>query len=323
MATDMAHSPDSASASVPVPANAPHSSWDQPQSGRATPQDYSYNTPPSYAGSFGSNPDSSGWPGDEAASYNVLGGNDDYNPTDFDVQDASPSDFNHLHFFEHGSLQPDVLADLDLQPGGEPTFPIHLSFTPADPVLKHPQHHSLPMHSTGADMSSPGSSPGSVHNNDRPSHSRASSVSSVHSHHSPMPVYSSLSPDAPPQFSTTGPSPPTSPQVKAQSPPALVIPTDTPNVQSSLYPVDQKPTHLLPGQPSIDIHIVPSTPISAGVANSVPFQQVLHTLNQQNALNQPQNQGGAGSGGAQDVQGAFPKQNPARAAPLARSQRRC
>ncbi|KZV94741.1 hypothetical protein EXIGLDRAFT_502531 [Exidia glandulosa HHB12029] len=308
MATDIAaQSPESVeSVSAPIPVNAHSSNWDQPQSGRATPQDYPYNTPPSYAGSFGSNPDSSNWPGDEAATYNhVLGGNDDYNPTDFDVPDASPSEFNNLHFFEHGSLQPDVLADLDLQPGNEPSFPIHLSFTPAEPVQKLP--HQQPNFAMHTDISSPGSSPGSVHNDRGVSHSRASSVSSVHSHHShhsPMLAHHSLSPDAAPQFSTTGPSPPTSPQVKAQSPPALVIPTDTPNVQSSLYPADQKPTHLLPGQPAIDINIVPSTPISGGVANNVPFQQVLHTLNQQNALNQPQIQGGAGAGGASDVQGA-------------------
>jgi hypothetical protein len=122
-----------------------------------------------------------------------------------------------------------------------------------------------------SDLSSPGSSPGSVYNGPTGGDERHSRASSVGSHHSPLLHHT--------QLAATGASPPTSPpEIKAASPPALVIPSET-----SAAPT--QPTlsqgHLLPGTAGIDINIVPSTPISPGAAGaSVPFQTVLRNLSQ-------------------------------------------
>jgi len=246
------------------------SSAQDPKSAQSAPgwdNDYS-----SYAGSYGSN---SEWgQNDNDAAHGGLGafGDDAYNPTDFD---ASPPDYSNLtsngnpgqslNFFDHENLQPDVLADLDLQAGQGQQF-ISLSFTPAEPFHKHHNNPPSPFVNP-SDLSSPGSSPGSAYNGDG-RHSRASSVGS---HHSPLLHH--------PQLATTGASPPTSPpEIKAASPPALLIPSE-----SSAAPTQPTLSQglLLPGTAGIDINIVPSTPISPGAAGaSVPFQTVLRNLSQ-------------------------------------------
>lgn len=227
---------------------------------------------PSYNGSFNSwGSHSVSWGGRENSDPMNM-----YEDADFLMDDASSSRRQRDEEYNPSQYDGDIVGEMDDVPsttsfnGARGNGGPQLSFTPAAEPFAAPQEHSPAF--SGASASSPGSDIDL--NNTSNTRSRASSISSVpRSNPSVSPptgisrtFSTALSFDSPgnPTFAVAS-HPPSSPGIKPQSPPALVIPDDgglappqNPHVASSPSPSTARPGLSAPG---VSIHIVPSTPI--------------------------------------------------------------
>lgn len=252
---------------------------------------------PSYNGSFNSwGSRSVSWGGRERSDPVNM-----YEDTDIFMDDSSSSRPQREEEYNPQNYDGDIVGDLDDIPptsfgggggGGSGGGP-QLSFTPAIDTFVAPQAHSPAF--SGASASSPGSDLDI--NNPSRTRSRASSVSS-----NPRPNPSTSPPaginrtfgatlsfDSPgaPSFSVAT-HPPSSPSMKPNSPPALVIPGEDGGLAPPQNPhapglSSQGPAAGL-SAPGVSIHIVPSTPVggleveSHGTENhgrDAPFQQLM------------------------------------------------